>query len=71
MARISDLKRYNDIRLTDISDSWIPIENKTIRFENQKGETMLVTPVELKEELNKFIDLQFASMTSEDLESKK
>jgi len=32
---------------------------------------MLITPIELKEELNKFIDLQFASMTSEDLERKK
>jgi hypothetical protein len=71
MARISDLKEYNNVRLGDISDTWISIEQSTITFENQKGETMLVTPVELKEELNKFIDLQFASMTSEDIERKK
>jgi hypothetical protein len=71
MARISDLKDYNNVRLGDISDTWAPIGQSTISFENQKGDTMLVTPVELKEELNKFIDLQFASMTSEDIERKK
>lgn len=32
---------------------------------------MVITPSELKEELNKFIDLQFSSMTTEDLERKK
>jgi uncharacterized FlaG/YvyC family protein len=68
MARISDLREYNGLR---IDDRWVPFEQNTISFENQKGETMLVTPLELKEELNKFIDLQFSSMTSEDIEHKK
>jgi hypothetical protein len=68
MARICDLSRYNTLR---VNDTFSPFEEKTISFENHQGETMLITPIELKEELNKFIDLQFASMTSEDLERKK
>jgi hypothetical protein len=68
MARICDLGRYNTLR---VNDTFSPFEEKTISFENHQGETMLITPIELKEELNKFIDLQFASMTSEDLERKK
>jgi len=68
MARINDLSRYNTLR---VNDTFSPFEEKTISFENHQGETMLITPIELKEELNKFIDLQFASMTSEDLERKK
>lgn len=68
MARISDLSSYNDLR---INDKWLPFEKKTISFENEKGDTMVITPVELKEELNKFIDLHFSSMTTEDLERKK
>ena len=68
MARISNLNEYNDLR---INDKWLPFEQKTISFENEKGDTMVITPVELKEELNRFIDLQFSSMTSEDIERKK
>jgi len=68
MARISDLSSYNDLR---INDKWLPFEKKTISFENEKGDTMVITPIELKEELNKFIDLHFSSMTTEDLEEKK
>ena len=68
MARISDLSSYNDLR---INDKWLPFEKKTISFENEKGDTMVITPIELKEELNKFIDLHFSSMTTEDLERKK
>lgn len=68
MARISKLNEYNDLR---INDKWLPFEQKTISFENEKGDTMVITPVELKEELNRFIDLQFSSMTSEDIERKK
>ena len=68
MAKISDLSSYNDLR---INDRWLPFEKKTISFENEKGDTMVITPVELKEELNKFIDLHFSSMTTEDLERKK
>jgi hypothetical protein len=68
MARICDLSRYNTLR---VNDTFSPFEEKKISFENHQGETMLITPIELKEELNKFIDLQFASMTSEDLERKK
>lgn len=68
MARISNLNEYNELR---INDKWLPFEQKTISFENEKGDTMVITPVELKEELNRFIDLQFSSMTSEDIERKK
>ena len=68
MARISDLSSYNDLR---INDKWLPFEKKKISFENEKGDTMVITPIELKEELNKFIDLHFSSMTTEDLERKK
>ena len=68
MAKISNLEEYNSLR---IDDRWSPFEQKTISFENKKGETMVITPIELKEELNKFIDLQFASMTNEDIERKK
>ena len=68
MARISKLRQFNDLR---IDDKWLPFEKKTISFENEKGDTMVITPVELKEELNKFIDLHFSSMTTEDLERKK
>lgn len=68
MARISKLKEFNKLR---IDDTWLPFEKKTISFENQKGDTMVITPVELKEELGKFIDLQFSSMTSDEIECKK
>ncbi len=68
MARISKLKQFNELR---IDDKWLPFEKKTISFENQKGDTMVITPVELKEELNKFIDLHFSSMTSDEIECKK
>ena len=68
MARISNLNEYNELR---INDKWLPFEQKTISFENEKGDTMVITPVELKEELNRFIDLHFSSMTSEDIERKK
>ena len=68
MARISNLNEYNELR---INDKWLPFEQKTISFENQKGDTMVITPVELKEELNKFIDLHFSSMTSDEVECKK
>lgn len=68
MARISKLKQFNELR---IDDKWLPFEKKTISFENQKGDTMVITPVELKEELGKFIDLHFSSMTSDEIECKK
>lgn len=68
MARISKLKQFNELR---IDDKWLPFEKKTISFENQKGDTMVISPVELKEELNKFIDLHFSSMTSDEIECKK
>ena len=68
MARISKLRQFNDLR---IDDKWLPFEKKTISFENQKGDTMVITPVELKEELGKFIDLHFSSMTSDEIECKK
>lgn len=68
MARISDLRSYNDLR---INDKWLPFEKKTISFENEKGDTMVITPLELKEELGKFIDLHFSSMTSDEIECKK
>jgi hypothetical protein len=68
MARLSDLRGYNDLRITD---NWLPFDDKTISFENQKGDTLVITPMELKSELNKFIDLQFSSMTIEDIENKK
>lgn len=32
---------------------------------------MVITPVELKEELSKFIDLHFSSMTNDEIECKK
>ena len=68
MARLSDLRGYNDIRIDGHVSA---IEQKTISFENQSGETLVITPYELKEELNKFIELYFSSMTSEDIEKKK
>lgn len=68
MARISNLERFNKLR---IYDKQLQFEKKTISFENQKGETMVITPVELEEELSKFIDLQFNSMTTDEIESKK
>jgi hypothetical protein len=68
MARISKIKEFNRLR---IDDTWLPFQKKTISFENQKGDTMVITPVELKEELDKFIDLHFSSMTSDDIETKK
>ena len=68
MARISKLKEFNKLR---IDDTWLSFEKKTISFENQKGDTMVITPIELKEELNKFIDLHFSSMTSDEIECKK
>lgn len=45
MARISDLRSYNDLR---INDKWLPFEKKTISFENEKGDTMVITPMNLK-----------------------
>lgn len=68
MARISKLTQFNELR---IDDKWLPFDKKTISFENQKGDTMVITPVELKEELGKFIDLHFSSMTSDEIECKK
>lgn len=44
---------------------------RNISFQNDKGDVFFITADELRAELGKFIDLQFSSMTYEEIELKK
>lgn len=68
MARISDLNAYNDTRRDSFS---IPINGDFLTFENKKGEEIVITPKELREELHKFIDQELLSQTQGDIERRK
>lgn len=69
MARISDLNAYNDFRKPE--SLWEPIEKRTFKFENQKGDEIIITPQELRSELHKFIDNELLSQSQEDIERKR
>mgnify|MGYP006935539324 CR=1 FL=1 len=69
MARISDLHDFNGLRKPE--SLWEPIEKRTFKFENKKGDEIIITPQELREELHKFIDNQLLSQTQEDIERKR
>lgn len=44
---------------------------RNISFENKNGDIFFITADELRSELSKFIDLQFSSMTYDEIELKK
>jgi hypothetical protein len=71
MARISDLQTYNDFRRTD--EIWTPLSTskESIKFTNSNGDDVIISPIELKEELHKFIDQELLSQTQCDVERKK
>jgi hypothetical protein len=69
MARLSNLHDFNGLRKPD--SIWEPIEKRTFKFENKKGDEIIITPQELREELHKFIDSQLLSQTQEDIETKR
>jgi hemerythrin-like domain-containing protein len=71
MARISDLNAYNDFRRTD--EIWTPLSTskESIKFTNSNGDDVIISPIELKEELHKFIDQELISQTQGDIERKK
>lgn len=71
MARISDLQTYNDVRRTD--EIWTPLSTskESIKFTNSNGDDVIISPIELKEELHKFIDQELLSQTQGDVERKK
>jgi hypothetical protein len=48
-----------------------PYSKRNISFENQNGDVFFITSEELRQELGKFIDLQFSSMTYDEIELKK
>ena len=71
MVRISDLQTYNDFRRTD--EIWTPLSTskESIKFTNSNGDDVIISPIELKEELHKFIDQELLSQTQGDVERKK
>ena len=72
MARISDLRGYNELRISDsLSDSIQIVNNDFVTFTNTYGHEMVITPIELKEELHNFIDQELLSQTREDVERKR
>jgi F0F1-type ATP synthase membrane subunit b/b' len=68
MARISNLQAYNTSRYDSVLT---PINGDFLTFENKKGEEIVITPKELREELHKFIDQELLSQTQSDIERKK
>jgi hypothetical protein len=72
MARISDLNAYNDLRRNDsLIDAIQIVNNDFVKFTNNYGDEMVITPKELKQELHKFIDQELLSQTQEDIERKR
>jgi hypothetical protein len=48
-----------------------PYAERNISFQNDKGDIFSITADELKNELSKFIDLQYSSMTYDKIELRK
>ena len=61
MARISDIQKYNKTR-KDSLDKQVDFE--TLKFENKKGNVMVVKPQEVRDVLHDFIDCEFSSLSN-------
>lgn len=48
-----------------------PYSERNISFQNDKGDIFFITANELRDELSKFIDLQYSSMTYDKIELRK
>jgi hypothetical protein len=53
MARINDIQKYNQGRKDLTRDN---ADFETLRFENENGDVMVITPQEVREVLHSFID---------------
>ncbi len=71
MARISDLNAYNDFRRVDNIFTPINSSRESVKFTNSKGDDIVISPTELREELHKFIDQELLSQTQSDIERRK
>ena len=61
MARIKDLLTYNSDRIDVISSSHLSDVSmfQTYKFENKNGDSIIITPKELRGEINEFLRNEF------------
>jgi hypothetical protein len=74
MARINDLNDFNHLRGFEdykIGKNTPVGNNPTYKIKNIKGDDIIITPKELREELHNFIDNELLSQTQEEIEKKR
>ena len=61
MARISDIQKYNKTRKESVNEK---VDFETLKFQNKKGDLMVVKPQEVRDVLHDFIDSEFSSLSN-------